>query len=55
MNELLPVRPIRQWVLTVPFPLRFLFAAYSELMRRVLGIATRVISTHMLFLDRVYV
>ena len=47
VDEVLPARPIRQWVLTVPFPLRFLFAAYSELMSRVLGIVTRAISTHL--------
>jgi len=47
VDEVLPLRPIRQWVLTVPFPLRFLFAAYPELMSRVLGIVTRAISTHL--------
>ena len=47
VDEVLPARPIRQWVLTVPFPLRFLFAAYPELMSRVLGIVTRAISTHL--------
>lgn len=47
VDEVLPVRPIRQWVLTVPFPLRFLFAAYPELMGKVLGIVTRTISTHL--------
>jgi len=47
VDEVLPARPIRQWVLTVPFPLRFLFAAYPELMSRVLGIVTRAISTQL--------
>lgn len=47
VDEVFPVRPIRQWVLTVPFPLRFLFAAYPELMGTVLGIVTRAISTHL--------
>lgn len=47
VDEVFPARPIRQWVLTVPFPLRFLFAAYPELMGKVLGIVTRVISTHL--------
>src|SRR5690606_36116531 len=47
VDEVFPVRPIRQWVLTVPFPLRFLFAAYPDLMGRVLGIVTRAISTHL--------
>jgi len=26
VDEVLPKRPIRQWVLSVPFPLRYLFA-----------------------------
>jgi len=47
VDEVLPARPIRQWVLTVPFPLRFLFAAHPELMSRVLAIVTRAISTHL--------
>ena len=47
VDEVLPARPLRQWVLTVPFPLRFLFAAYPELMGRGLGIVTRAISTHL--------
>jgi hypothetical protein len=47
VDEVLPPRPLRQWVLTVPFKLRFLFAAYPELMGRVLGIVTRAISTHL--------
>ena len=37
VDEVLPKKPIRQWVLTVPFPLRFLFAAYPELMIRCWG------------------
>ncbi|MDA0929586.1 MAG: transposase zinc-binding domain-containing protein, partial [Proteobacteria bacterium] len=47
VDEVFPARTIRQWVLTVPFPLRFLFAAYPELMGKVLGIVTRAISTHL--------
>ena len=42
-----PARPLRQWVLTVPCPLRFLFAAYPELMGRGPDIVTRAISTHL--------
>lgn len=30
VDEVFPVRPIRQWVLAVLIPLRFLFAAYPE-------------------------
>lgn len=33
----LPEQPIRQWVLSFPFQLRFLFASRPELMGRVLG------------------
>ena len=47
VDEVLPRKPIRQWVLTVPFPLRFLFAAYPELMSKVLVIVTRTLSTHL--------
>ncbi|MCP5349096.1 MAG: hypothetical protein H7A04_19760 [Pseudomonadales bacterium] len=47
VDEVLPSRSIHQWVLTVPFPLRFRHAAYSELMSRILGIVTRSISTHL--------
>ena len=47
VDEVFPVRPIRQWVLAVPFPLRFLFAAYPELMGKGLSIVTRAISTHL--------
>jgi len=50
VDEVLPKKPIRQWVLTVPFPLRFLFAAYPELMSKVLGIVTRAVSTHLVHL-----
>ena len=48
VDEVLPKKPIRQWVLTVPFPLRFLFAAYPELMSKVLSIVTRALSTHLI-------
>jgi len=47
VDEVLPAKPIRQWVLTVPFPLRFLFAAYPELMAKVLGSVTRTIAAHL--------
>jgi hypothetical protein len=47
-------------VLSVPFPLRFLFAVEPDVMSKVLGIVYRVISTflnlhyHMLYLEGVY-
>lgn len=44
VDEVLPAEPIRQWVLSVPFPLRFLFAAEPAAMGRVLAIVYRAIS-----------
>lgn len=38
---------MRQWVLSFPFQLRFLFASRPEIMGRVLGIVYRVIATHL--------
>ena len=39
VDAVLPREPIRQWVLSVPFPLLFLFAAEPAAMGQVLGIA----------------
>ena len=47
VDEVLPEQPMRQWVLSFPFPLRFLFASRPEIMGRVLGIISRVIATHL--------
>jgi hypothetical protein len=64
VDDILPYQPMRQWVLSVPFPLRFLFASNPKVMTRALGIIYRTIATHlalnlnihfhMLFLDGVY-
>jgi ribosomal protein S27E len=40
VDEVLPEQPIRQWVLSFPFQLRFLFASRPQLTGRVLGIVT---------------
>lgn len=48
VDEVLPKRPIRQWVLSVPFPLRYLFATNPQVMSRVLTIVHRVISTFLI-------
>ena len=48
VDEVLPKRPIRQWVLSVPFPLRYLFATNPQVMSRVLNIVHRVISTFLI-------
>ena len=47
VDEVLPHQPMRQWVLSVPFPLRFLFAGKPEVMTWVLGIVYRAIATHL--------
>lgn len=48
VDEVFPKRQIRQWVLSVPFPLRFLFATNPQVMSRVLTIVHRVISTFLI-------
>jgi hypothetical protein len=48
VDQVLPERPIRQWVLSFPFPLRFLLATNPALIGRVLGIVYRVIAGHMI-------
>jgi hypothetical protein len=41
VDEVFPAQPIRQWVLRVPYPLRFLLASRPEVMGKVLGIVYR--------------
>ena len=48
VDEVLPRQPLRQWVLSVPFPLRFLFATEPAAVTAVLGIVYRAISTHLI-------
>ena len=45
VDHVLPQQPIRQWVLTFPYPLRFLFAAKPQVLGQVLGVVYRAIST----------
>jgi hypothetical protein len=40
-DAVLPAKPIRQWVLSLPFALRFLLATDPEALTRVLGIVYR--------------
>ena len=47
VDEDLPHQPMRQWVLSVPFPLRFLFASQPAVMNKTLGIIYRAIATHL--------
>jgi len=48
VDEVFPEVPIRQWVLSFPFQLRFLLARYPELMGKVLSIVYRTLSTHLI-------
>lgn len=48
VDEVLPHKPIRQWVLSFPYPLRFLLARDSQALSGVLGIVIRAISTHLI-------
>jgi len=47
VDEVLPHKPMRQWVLSVPFPLRFLFASQPKIMGKALGIVYRTLATHL--------
>ena len=48
VDEVLPREPLRQWVLSVPFALRYLFAVNPAVMGQVLGIVTRAIASHLI-------
>ena len=48
VDEVLPEQPMRQWVLSVPFAIRFLFAAHPGVMGQVLAIVYRAIETHLI-------
>jgi hypothetical protein len=43
-----PNVPLRQWVISFPFPLRYLFAAHPHAMGKVLRIIYRAVSIHLL-------
>ena len=45
VEHVLPGQPIRQWVLSFPYPLRFLFATRPAVFTQVLGIVYRAVST----------
>ena len=47
-DEVFPDVPLRQWVISFPFPLRYLFAAHPQAMGKVLSIIYRAISTHLI-------
>jgi hypothetical protein len=43
VNDVIPEVPVRQWVLSVPFPLRYVLAYDAELCSQVLGIFVRAV------------
>jgi hypothetical protein len=45
VDNVFPERPVRQWVLSVPYQLRYLFAIQPEVIAKALAIVHRVIST----------
>ncbi len=47
VDEVFPHQPVRQWVLSFPFLLRFLFASHPVITGQVLGIVNRVITMHL--------
>ena len=47
-DEVFPEQPVRQWVLSFPYPLRFPFASRPAIMGQVLGIVYRCIATHLI-------
>jgi len=47
VDDILPHQPMRQWLLSVPFLLRFLFASKPKIMTRALAIVYRTIATQL--------
>src|SRR5665213_383630 len=47
VDEVLPIKPIRQWVLSFPIQLRVLLAIRPKIMTEVLNIATGTITRHL--------
>jgi ribosomal protein S27E len=48
VDDVLPRQPVRQWVLSLPFALRYLLATRPEVITQVLGIIYRAISGHLI-------
>jgi hypothetical protein len=48
LDHVIPLVPVRQWVLSLPIPLRLLLAARPELVTPVLGVVQRVLERHLL-------
>jgi hypothetical protein len=48
VDHIIPQAPVRQWVLSLPIPLRLLLAAQPELVTPVLGVVQRVLERRLL-------
>jgi hypothetical protein len=48
VGHVIPHVPVRQWVLSLPIPLRVLLAAQPELVTPVLQVMQRVVTRHLL-------
>lgn len=48
VDQVIPYVPVRQWVLSLPIPLRLLLAAQPELVTPVLQVVQRVLTRHLL-------
>jgi len=48
VDEILPLRPVRQWVLSIPYPLRWLFSNDPAALSKALGVVTRAISSYLI-------
>ena len=48
VDHVIPYVPVRQWVLSLPIPLRVLLAAQPELVTPVLQVVQRVVERHLL-------
>lgn len=48
VDHVIPHVPVRQWVLSLPIPLRVLLAAQPELVTPVLQVVQRVVTRHLL-------
>ena len=48
VDQVLPYKPLRQWVLSFPFPLRLLFAKDPQLIGLVLNLVLRAISSSLI-------
>lgn len=48
IDHVIPEAPVRQWVLSFPWPLRLLFARQPSTLSRCLAVITRAIETHLI-------